>query len=239
MTTTAEAIQGLSANVSNNAASTWPSGASTTLEPSSSITFSSGIGARYNPKPDTCAREAVSALTVGRFSQLNVGTASMPLTLSASAAIVDENEINRVRKKEYADTYGPALVDAIREQPFEAGVLSAPDYLVREMLEKNELAAKDFLEELFIDTLAKGRLEIACGVMELVGRLDEATISPTGKLMAIAALKCRNIRLQEAGIRAFENWSSPECVAILEHIEFASEWLQEYAQRIIATVMVA
>jgi len=149
---------------------------------------------------------------------------------------IDENAFNRIRKRQHAEKFIPLLVAAIRDEPFEPGSFSSADYLVREMLSKNSLVAKELLQELFRDSLSKSRFEIASGVMEVVGRLDEESITPAGEFMAITALKCRNIRLQEAGIRAFENWGSPRAASILAQIEFASDWLGEYAQYIIQSV---
>jgi hypothetical protein len=156
-----------------------------------------------------------------------------PARLATRPVLVNENVLNSARKKEFAEKYIRTLRSYIREEPFEAGVLSRADYLVREMMHVNSLAAKTCLEELFLTSVGCGEFDIACGVIEIVGRLDESDVDPQGKVMAIAALAVKYGPLQEAGIRAFENWGSLESAQVLSRIDFGSEWLKHYALRVV------
>ena len=160
------------------------------------------------------------------------------LSSPSAVGVVDENILNAERKKHFFDKYVPMIRCAIRDEPFEAGVLARGDYLLQEMLSQNGAVAMQCMQELFISSLARSDMEVACGVMDLVGRLEKPQAGGLGMTMAIAAIAIKHVPLQEAGIRALESWPSQDTISVLRQIDFASEWLRRYAKRV-AEVMAA
>tara|TARA_R110000868_G_scaffold318429_1_gene579167 strand:+ start:594 stop:782 length:189 start_codon:yes stop_codon:yes gene_type:complete len=51
--------------------------------------------------------------------------------------------------------------------------------------------------------------------------------------MALAALVHKNDEIKELGIRAFENWNSPNSLEVLKNVKIEANWLNEYLTQVI------
>lgn len=202
-------------------------GSSITIE--TDITIGSGVSSGIGPADYQNPLFFISHAT----NEPGFQTASAPSTPTITSS---ENEINSRRKAAFIERFIPRLKALIREEPFEPGVLSRADELVETMLESNSMAAKDCLQEVFLNSIETADYDIACGIVEIVGRCDESKIDPQGRIMALAALAVKSSKLQEAGVRAFENWASESSAKTLERIEYTSSWVRDYAFNVVSAI---
>ncbi|MHA1789463.1 MAG: hypothetical protein ACTSXT_09570 [Candidatus Helarchaeota archaeon] len=142
-----------------------------------------------------------------------------------------ENKINEDRKKYLETKVTYQLIEIILDESFEFGIKSKSEILIEEQLKINELATRNWLNEIFIDYFDDEKILI--GILRIIGRFAEQIIFPQGQTMALAALNHKNPEIKELGIRAFENWGTLNSIKILESIELNIEWLSEYKNQVI------
>lgn len=142
-----------------------------------------------------------------------------------------ENEINKEREIILSRDYTSQLINLIREEDFEFGYISRSESLIREQLQLNKLATKNWLNEVFVKNFKNEVILI--GMLRIISRFEIDEIFPQGQTMAIAALSHKNDEIKELGIRAFEKWGSEESLEILKSLDLSSRWLKEYVEQII------
>ncbi len=158
------------------------------------------------------------------------------LSSSAGSADLDtsagENAINNARLGQYRQEFTTHLLSLIGECDFEYGFTASVDTFIRERLAENELATKEWLNDLFVrywDDMA-----VLTGLLRAIAHLDYDEVCPAGPTMAIAALSHKSVEVRECGVRAFENWAASDAVSLLEHLRCPERWLQEYVDDVIA-----
>jgi len=149
---------------------------------------------------------------------------------------VTENDINNSREYFLREKVSPELINLINEEDFEFGFVSRSEELINKQLEINDLATRNWLNELFISNFKNDGILI--GLLRIIGRFDQEIIFPQGQTMALAALSHRNNEIKELGIRAFENWASENSIQVLRNTNIELEWLNEYKNEVIADLEV-
>lgn len=139
-----------------------------------------------------------------------------------------ENNSNARRINDLKQRFTSELLQALKQESVEPGVLGRADSIISNCLQINELATTNWLSDLFIHNF--DRPTIAADILLLAGRLPYQTANPTLVTLAIGGLNHTNIAVQEAAIRAFENWAAPNSLKILENIQVHSEWLRDYLE---------
>lgn len=145
---------------------------------------------------------------------------------------ITENDINNSREYFLSEKVSPELINLINEEDFEFGFVSRSEELINKQLEKNDLATRNWLNELFISNFKNDGILI--GLLRIIGRFDQEIIFPQGQTMALAALSHRNNEIKELGIRAFENWASKNSIQVLRNTNLELGWLNEYKNEVIA-----
>lgn len=139
-----------------------------------------------------------------------------------------ENTLNNLRVEDLRENFTSELLQALRQEPVEPGVQGQADTIISKCLKTNKLATTTWLNELFIDNF--NRPALAADILLLAGRLSYQDAKPAGVTIAISGLTHKNGAVQEAAIRAFENWATPECLQILENIQVQPKWLSDYLE---------
>jgi len=145
---------------------------------------------------------------------------------------VTENDINNSREYFLSKNISPELINLINEEEFEFGFISRSEELINKQLEINDLATRNWLNELFISNFNNDGIVI--GLLRIIGRFDQEIIFPQGQTMALAALSHRNDEIKELGIRAFENWASENSIQVLKNTNIELDWLKEYKNEVIS-----
>jgi hypothetical protein len=142
-----------------------------------------------------------------------------------------ENKINKNRQLKLSQNLTNDFISIIKEENFEFGYKTRSEELLREQLKINELATRNWLNEIFIKYFKDQSVII--GIMRILSRFEPREIYPQGQTMAIAALAHSNDEIKELGIRAFENWPLPESLNILKNLDVSANWLKEYLEDVI------
>lgn len=139
-----------------------------------------------------------------------------------------ENEANERRLLELRQQFSQSLLSALRQEFVEPGIVSAADQIVSDAIKSNRLAALTWLNELFISNISQP--DVASGLLLVTGRIPYKNACPNGPTMAVAGLSHSSAEVQEAAVRAFEHWATPDCLKILENIRTPYAWLSQYIE---------
>lgn len=151
----------------------------------------------------------------------------VPFSTSSSL----RNDLKSKSFTQFDAEYSQKLLDAIRLDPVIPGEVGRGDDIVAKCLRLNALAASVWLCNLFNKHYS--RPSIAADLLLLVGRQPYDPANPNFVTMAIAGLSHKNRAVQEAAIRAFENWGRPEMAHILRSVRDLPGWLQSYLDGVI------
>mgnify|MGYP006430458443 CR=1 FL=1 len=143
-----------------------------------------------------------------------------------------ENKLNKVRKTILDKKITREFISLLRYEDFEFGYKTRSETFLEEQLQINELATRNWLNELFIKNYTDDTITI--GILRIIGRFEPSIIFPQGQTIALAALTHKNDEIKELGIRAFEHWCSPESLEILKTMDIQAQWLKEYRDDVIA-----
>jgi hypothetical protein len=123
---------------------------------------------------------------------------------------------------------------SIKESVFDYGYSSdAENYFLSTIDSVGETCLL-WLTEVFAANFDKaGVIE---GVLRVIANIPYDTINSTGLTLATAALSHKSDVVKENAIRAFENWNDERCLPVLENIECANDFLQEYLNSVIAGI---
>ena len=150
---------------------------------------------------------------------------------AAYISIVDENYINQSRLLKLQNQFTPKLVNLILESDFEYGIDSQVDVFIRNQMKENSLATKHWLNDIFVANFPNP--VILVGILHIISRLSYHEVYPEGQLMATTALSHSNVEVQECGARAFESWGTLRSLNILNNVEVATPWLQDYIKEVV------
>jgi len=144
----------------------------------------------------------------------------------------DENTVNADRLADYMARLSPQLLALIARCDLEYGFTTELDIFLRKRLAENRLAAKAWINALFVKHIED--VVVACAILRTVAHFDYSEVFPEGPTMALAALHNKDIMVRECAIRAFENWRSAECLPLLRATQFAEPWMTDYVAKVIA-----
>lgn len=141
-----------------------------------------------------------------------------------------ENFLNRERLHKFKE-FTINFLELIKEHGFEYGMDSPAEIFVRECIQENELATREWLNDIFIQNY--DNVSVLTGILRVISHFDYNEISPEGITMALAAIPHANVQVRECGIRALENWGTIECLKILKNIHYPENWLQSYVDQVV------
>ncbi|RXK57759.1 hypothetical protein ESA94_19765 [Lacibacter luteus] len=168
-------------------------------------------------------------------SMTNIGIDyESPISIPFDNISSSENLINQRRDEHLKKYITPKLISLIKDEDFEFGYISRSEELVREQLNINALATRNWINEIFITNFENE--VIVMGILLIISRFDETQIFPQGQTIALAALSHSNNEIKELGVRAFEKWCSNESLRILRNINFETTWLQDYVKEVIQDI---
>lgn len=176
-----------------------------------------------------------SEYTTSEASQNTTGFGPKKFLVTKESSSV-ENFLNTLRIEDLRDRFTSELLQALRQEPVEPGVLGQADSIIAKCLNENAMATTTWLGELFIDNF--NRPAVAANLLLLAGRMPYQVARPAGITMAISGLTHQNGAVQEAAIRAFENWATSDCLRILENIQVQPRWLNNYLEDVIRDLKV-
>jgi hypothetical protein len=142
-----------------------------------------------------------------------------------------ENRLNEERLA-YLRQFSSQVVALARNCIFEFGCESELDLFLRESLARNAMATREWLNQVFNDHFHD--VSVIVGILRAIAHLEYQEVFPAGPTMAVAALAHDDVEVRECGIRAFENWESPDALVILESLRCEEPWLQDYLELVIA-----
>ena len=154
------------------------------------------------------------------------------LVLSIENLNGTENKINQNREAYLNEKKTPILLALLREEDFEFGYITRSEELIREQIKINELATKNWINEIFIKYFHDEIILI--GILRILGRFEENVIFPQGQTIALASLSHQNDEIKELGIRTFEKWCSIDSLSVLKKLKVETGWLQDYINQVIA-----
>lgn len=180
-----------------------------------------------------------SLFTYGEFWRQKIITessskyAGLRKTESDSSQPLENNDVSF---EDYlSQKITPKFLSIIKDEYFEFGYTSKSEELVRDQLSLNALAARNWLNEIFITYYSKESVLI--GLLRIISRFEPSLIYPQGQTMALAALSHRSNEVKELGVRAFEQWCDNESVNILKSIDKKIPlWLLEYVNDVIRDI---
>lgn len=155
----------------------------------------------------------------------------LPIFITQDSISSSENLINQRRDDHLKKYVTPRLISLLKDEDFEFGYISRSEELIREQLNINSLATRNWINEIFISNFDNEI--ILMGILRIIGRFDESLIFPQGQTIALAALSHKSDEIKELGVRAFEKWNSIESLAILKKLNFDKVWLQDYVTEVI------
>lgn len=157
-----------------------------------------------------------------------------PIFISPDSISSSENLINQKRDEHLKKHITPKLISLLKDEDFEFGYISRSEELIREQLNVNALATRNWINEIFISNFDDEI--ILMGILRIIGRFHESQIFPQGQTIALAAFSHKNDEIKELGVRAFEKWNSIESLTILRKLNFATAWLQHYVKEVIKDI---
>ena len=173
--------------------------------------------------------EGVESSTGSAFLQM--ASPLHDLQESIIAAQFAENELNNLRCEILETKFTDELLWLIKEERFEYGIDTKADTLVRQQMNINAFATREWLNSIFVRYFDNHRILI--GVLRIVARFDFEEFGLMGLTMAMSALSHRNTEVKECGVRVLEGWKSPASIRILENLDVTPRWLQEYIDAVV------
>lgn len=149
-------------------------------------------------------------------------------TFPATAVQVEQDQL---RLEEQKLAFSKQLLLLFENTDFEYGIKNEVDDFVEEFLTLNSTQTKEWLECLYLENFDKTAILVK--LLRTIARIDYDTIFPQGQVIATSALNHEDIEVRECGVRAFESWASLDSLNILEHLEVAEEWLQDYINEVV------
>lgn len=191
----------------------------------------------YSTQPGPVKRSPALILSVYKeqvFAALSASpdeVSRLDIELDYSTQGSVENELNRQRLEQLR-AFNHELLKLITDTEMEYGVDTDVDRFLRERMNQNAMAVKEWLNDLFIDNFSD--IVITTALLRVIAHLEYSHIAPQGPTMALAALSHENLEVKECAIRAFENWGTADCLRALESVDCIAPWLQTYLSQVIS-----
>lgn len=142
-----------------------------------------------------------------------------------------ENELNSSRFEQYKGLT-EKLLQLIKDSDLEYGFDSQLDLFLKEKMQQNALATKEWINSVFIEYF--DNVDVTTGILRTIAHMSYNEIAPQGITITLAALSHTNPEVKECGIRAYENWANPECLKILRNVDVSEKWLKDYISQVIS-----
>jgi hypothetical protein len=150
---------------------------------------------------------------------------------SHSSSLKEEKEdLNSVLER-FHNQYTINFISIILEQDFEYGYESKADLFIENLMKKNNIITKTWLNDIFLDYFHIPKIII--GVLQVLSHIDYYDVIPQGPTIAVAALTHKNAEVRETGVRCFENWAAEESLSVLQNLRDSEDWLQDYINQVI------
>lgn len=127
---------------------------------------------------------------------------------------------------EFYEKYRKRFVQLAQTENLEYGYESASEIMIHEIAEKYPTKIGGLIQHIFLKECFNQKV-IVC-ILKGVSSLSYASTYPYGQTMAIAALANSSAAVQEAGIRAFENWEHLDGIVPLKSTKTGWPWLENY-----------
>lgn len=129
-------------------------------------------------------------------------------------------------KSEFYERNRKRFVQLAQTENIEYGYESASEIMIHEIAEKSPSEIGGLIQHIYLRECSNQKV-IVC-ILKAVSSLSYSSIYPYAQLMAIAALANSSAIVQEAGIRAFENWEHLEGIEPLRNAKTGWPWLETY-----------
>jgi hypothetical protein len=138
------------------------------------------------------------------------------------------------KRQKQKECFKNQFLVSVKESVFDYGYSSdAEIYFLASIEDVCEMSFL-WLNEVFVENFDK--TDVIEGLLRVIANIPYITIDSTGLTIATAALSHKSDIIKENAIRAFENWNDERCLPVLENIECANDFLQEYLDSVIAGI---
>jgi hypothetical protein len=142
-----------------------------------------------------------------------------------------DNQINNAQLRNFRARYEAEFLALLRTCEFEYGFDSLADAFVETRLRESTFVTMHWIGQLFFEHLDDPA--VAIGILRVLAHLKYEQACPLGISIAITATRHKNHEVQECGIRAFENWDTPDSLKVLEVLTFSEPWIQKYVDQVV------
>lgn len=124
----------------------------------------------------------------------------------------------------------------LEDEVCESGIENPSEVFFRKLFENNPLEALNAISTVYMDNydVDTKKVSVAVSILHLISHLEYNQVYPTGQMMALTAIQHKDKELAEYGIKCYENWGNSDGIVKLKAVRFATDWLQEYADQVIA-----
>ncbi len=128
------------------------------------------------------------------------------------------------------------LASMFQSEDFETGVTNPSEKYFHELMKDEQMSLFNALQFLFLNnfSLDGRKIKVLIGILHIISHMRYEEVYPLGQSMAIMALTHSNNEVAEFGVKCFENWAHPDGIEKLNAVRFSTQWLQEYANEVIA-----
>lgn len=119
----------------------------------------------------------------------------------------------------------------LKESIFEYGYSNPAEVFIEDMLGKNGPLSREWINEYFLKYYQFP--ETTSKVLRIISHLPYEMIYPQGPTMCLAGLLHKSTEVNEAAIRAIENWEAPDNLILLKNIKVKEKWLDDYLKQVI------
>lgn len=165
-----------------------------------------------------------------------VSNDSMPTIDTATQRVKSDTTTQRINATVPIDQISVEYLSSmLAAEDCESGISNPSEYYFRDLLEQNNLSALNVIMKVFMDNFATEgrRVNILVGALHLLSHFQYEMVYPFGQTIAMNAFLHKNREVLEYGIKCFENWRHPDGVIKLSSLRFSTDWLQEYADKVI------
>jgi tRNA G37 N-methylase Trm5 len=135
------------------------------------------------------------------------------------------------RKNKSLNRLQKTLVEMISNDTFEFGFESRTEAFVREILLNNKSDTLQAISDVYLQNTKKP--EVLMGLLHILSSMNYDDVYPSAPITILAAFSHSNVEVNEAAIRAFENWNNSDSLQYLENIVLSTDWLQDYLDEVI------
>ena len=152
--------------------------------------------------------------------------------------LIDENETSNEFTIPVKPQLKAILSSMIDNEEVESGICNPSEKYFLKEYEEDHISALNELSVLFMDNYELGhrKAHLLVGILHILSHMKYEDIYPLGQYMAMIALQYSDREVQEYGIKCFENWDNVNGISKLKAVQYAAEWLEDYANDVINTL---